>query len=118
MSGPVGSWLSELKNVHESECTIMLQSKPVRRSESENVQEGIADIKERIRLIQDRANLLSGLFASLCRLVLVTSSSLCSPPDAPSDTLIAGEAPLHTVNISLMPRNASGGAELVSVTGF
>jgi len=45
----------------------MLQSKPVRRSESENVQEGIADIKERIRLIQDRANLLSGLFASLCR---------------------------------------------------
>ena len=94
----------------------MLQSKPVRRSESENVQEGIADIKERIRLIQDRANLLSGLFASLCRLVLVTSSSLCSPPDAPSDTLIAGEAPLHTVNISLMPRNASGGAELVSVT--
>ena len=50
---------------------------------------------------------------------LVTSSSLCSPPDASSDTLIAGEAPLHTtVNISLMPRNASGGAELVSVTGF
>ena len=68
--GPVGSWLSELKNVHESECTIMLQSKPVRRSESEHVQEGIADIKERIRLIQDRAHLLSGLFASMCRLVV------------------------------------------------
>ena len=67
MSGPVGSWLSELKNVHESECTIMLQSKPVRRSDSENVQEGITDIKERIKLIQDRAHLLSGLFASMCR---------------------------------------------------
>ena len=71
VSGPVGSWLSELKNVHESECTIMLQSKPVRRSESESVQEGIADTKERIKLIQDRAHLLSGLFANMCRLVIV-----------------------------------------------
>ena len=70
-SGPVGSWLSELKNVHESECTIMLQSKPVRRSESESVQEGIADTRERIKLIQDRAHLLSGLFANMCRLVII-----------------------------------------------
>ena len=57
----------ELKNVHESECTIMLQSKPVRRSESENVKEGITDIKERIKLIQDRAHVLSGMFANMCR---------------------------------------------------
>ena len=66
-SGPVGSLLMELKNVHESECTIMLQSKPVRRSESENVKEGITDIKERIKLIQDRAHVLSGMFANMCR---------------------------------------------------
>ena len=75
VSGPVGSWLSELKNVHESECTIMLQSKPVRRSESENVQEGIADTKERIKLIQDRAHLLSGLFANMCRLVIIVKEN-------------------------------------------
>ena len=66
-SGPVGSWLSELKNVHESECTIMLQSKPVRKSESDQMREGITDIKERIKLIQDRAHLLSGIFANMCR---------------------------------------------------
>ena len=49
VSGPVGSWLSELKNVHESECTIMLQSKPVRRSDCDSVKEGVTEIKEKIR---------------------------------------------------------------------
>ena len=57
----------ELKNVHESECTIMLQSKPVRKSESDQMREGITDIKERIKLIQERASLLSGIFANMCR---------------------------------------------------
>lgn len=75
ISGPVGSWLSELKNVHESECTIMLQSKPVRKSDAENDKDGITDIKEKIKIIQDRAHLLSGLFANMCREV-----AECSKP--------------------------------------
>ena len=48
----------------------MLQSKPVRKSESDQMREGITDIKERIKLIQDRASLLSGIFANMCRSVL------------------------------------------------
>ena len=45
----------------------MLQSKPVRKSESDQMREGITDIKERIKLIQERASLLSGIFANMCR---------------------------------------------------
>merc|ERR1719471_954348 len=53
----------------------MLQSKPVRRSETETVEEGITDIKERIKLIQERAHLLSGLFGNMCREVSDCSKS-------------------------------------------
>ena len=66
-AGPVGSWLSELRGVHEAECTIMLQSKPVRRAEAEAGQEAVGEVRERIRLIQDRAHTLSSTFASMCR---------------------------------------------------
>jgi hypothetical protein len=45
----------------------MLQSKPVRKSDAENDKDGITDIKEKIKIIQDRAHLLSGLFANMCR---------------------------------------------------
>ena len=45
----------------------MLQSKPVRKSDTENEKDGITDIKEKIKIIQDRAHLLSGLFANMCR---------------------------------------------------
>ena len=66
-AGPVGSWVSELRAVHEAECTIMLQSKPVRRAEAEAGHEAVGEVRERIRLIQDRAHTLSSTFASMCR---------------------------------------------------
>jgi len=69
--GPVASWLAELANVQESECTIMLQSKPVRRATGEESGEraGIADVRERITMIQERAHSLSSMFANICRQV-------------------------------------------------
>jgi hypothetical protein len=76
--GPVASWLSELAHVHESECTIMLQSKPVRRRDCELSERDNAatasggvgntgEVRERIRAVQERAHTVSSVFSTLCR---------------------------------------------------
>jgi hypothetical protein len=78
--GPVASWLSELSHVHESECTIMLQSKPVRRRDGETAEReaanggpagcgggGSEELRERIRAVQERAHTVSSVFSTLCR---------------------------------------------------
>ena len=88
---PVAYWLRELSLVHEAECTIMLQSKPVSPAEQARQQfqqqqqqagkakeghpEGLAlwgagaggNSKDTIRAIQARAQSISAAFAKLCR---------------------------------------------------
>ena len=77
-------WLRELGLVHEAECTIMLQSKPVageamgsrgrpdrpvslsgRQEEEGSFWAG--NSKDTIRAIQTRAHAISAVFAKLCR---------------------------------------------------
>ena len=79
-------WLRELSLVHEAECTIMLQSKPVSPAEqARQIQQqqqqqqqqptssgqalwGLAgNSKDTIRAIQARAQSISAAFAKLCR---------------------------------------------------
>lgn len=72
-------WLRELCLVHEAECTIMLQSKPVggNTSESSNGtttynQANLGNFwagnsKDTIRAIQSRAHAISAVFAKLCK---------------------------------------------------
>ena len=81
---PVSYWIRELACVHESECTIMLQSKPV--SDAGSTRGGSFDpessqsldraacsgfwagnSKDTIRAIQGRAHSISAVFAKLCR---------------------------------------------------
>lgn len=78
---PVNFWLRELSMVHEAECTIMLQSKPVASLEQDtgsNLRDGREDsppsgmfwagnVKDTIRAIQARAHSISAVFAKLCR---------------------------------------------------
>jgi hypothetical protein len=79
---PVSYWLRELSLVHEAECTIMLQSKPVNpethkatRSETSSPTStsaalalwGAGNSKDTIRAIQARAQAISAAFAKLCR---------------------------------------------------
>ena len=86
-------WLRELSLVHEAECTIMLQSKPVSPAEqARQIQQqqqqgcskasregqlksglalwgaaGAGNSKDTIRAIQARAQSISAAFAKLCR---------------------------------------------------
>jgi len=76
-------WLRELCLVHEAECTIMLQSKPVGGSTSPNGPDGAGlgstynqthlgnfwagNSKDTIRAIQSRAHAISAVFAKLCK---------------------------------------------------
>ena len=90
---PVAYWLRELSLVHEAECTIMLQSKPVSPAEqARQIQQqqqqqasaaskakegrltglalwgaGAGNSKDTIRAIQARAQSISAAFAKLCR---------------------------------------------------
>ena len=67
--GPVQSWIYELKTVNESECTTMLQSKPIKskRLTKEVSNEPVANIHHKIRDIQEKAAVISGLLANLFR---------------------------------------------------
>ena len=69
--GPVQSWLSELKTVNDSECTTMLQSKPIRpkRVAKDEPKQPLANIHDKIEDIQEKADTISGLFADLFRYV-------------------------------------------------
>ena len=76
-------WLRELSLVHESECTIMLQSKPVseggqqqqeRKRQQLEKQQSCPTLfavggssRDTIRAIQTRAHSISAVFAKLCR---------------------------------------------------
>lgn len=82
-SGSERAWLVELRQVHESECTIMLQSKPVRgRGMNGSRDDASADatvIKDKIKSIQQRAHVISAVFARLCREVMEKSGSKLVP---------------------------------------
>ena len=71
-TGPLSSWLSELKTVSDSECTTMLQSKPIRPkgATKDMVKEPSESIQEKIEDIQDKANIISKLFVDLTRYLL------------------------------------------------
>ena len=101
---PVAYWLRELSLVHEAECTIMLQSKPVspaeqaRQIQQQQQQQGCSskasregqlksglalwgaagagNSKDTIRAIQARAQSISAAFAKLCRYDQVRSRLL------------------------------------------
>ena len=76
-------WLRELCLVHEAECTIMLQSKPVGGSTGTNGADGAGvgstynqthlgnfwagNSKDTIRAVQSRAHAISAVFAKLCK---------------------------------------------------
>ena len=73
-------WLRELCLVHEAECTIMLQSKPVGgATNNDNVSANstynqahmgnfwAGNSKDTIRAIQSRAHSISAVFAKLCK---------------------------------------------------
>lgn len=74
-------WLRELCLVHEAECTIMLQSKPVGGSNNADIGISAAatynqshmgnfwagNSKDTIRAIQSRAHAISAVFAKLCK---------------------------------------------------
>ncbi len=79
-------WLRELGLVHEAECTIMLQSKPVAESSASVTTSGRGkgaksssssssmlwaaaggSSRDTIRAIQSRAHAISAVFAKLCR---------------------------------------------------
>ncbi len=81
---PVSFWLRELCLVHESECTIMLQSKPIAEDNSSNSNNSSSrkqqhqklgsmmmlsggGSRDTIRAIQTRAHAISAVFAKLCR---------------------------------------------------
>ena len=98
---PVAYWLRELSLVHEAECTIMLQSKPVSPAEqARQIQQqqqqgcskaregqlksglalwgaaGAGNSRDTIRAIQARAQSISAAFAKLCRYDQVRSRLL------------------------------------------
>ena len=68
-AGPVTSWVQEMKYAHESECTTMLQSKPIKtkRLTKEVFYEPSANINHKIKDVQEKAAIISGLFADLIR---------------------------------------------------
>ena len=91
LPNPVQLWLHELSTVHEAECTIMLQSKPIPTTppSSSNLEvkslltgatggPGISAVevgggfwagssKDTIRAIQSKAHAISAVFVKLCK---------------------------------------------------
>ena len=74
-NGPLQSWLSELKSVNDSECTTMLQSKPIRpkRVTKDVSKEPLANIHHKIGDILEKADIISGLFTDLIRYILLST---------------------------------------------
>ena len=74
-TGPLQSWLSELKTVNDSECTTMLQSKPIRpkRVSKDVSKEPLANIHHKIGDILEKADIITGLFGDLIRYILVSN---------------------------------------------
>jgi len=65
IQSPVDHWLFELPSLHESECSVMLQSKSLPRKVSPPRCQPIEDIKN----IQEQAREVSKCFADLCRII-------------------------------------------------
>ena len=95
LPNPVQLWLHELSTVHEAECTIMLQSKPITSADPNSIKNqsaiGAAEAgsysmktqtaigaseaggfwagssKDTIRAIQSKAHAISAVFVKLCK---------------------------------------------------
>jgi len=63
---PIDHWLSELPSLHESECSVMLQSKSL-FGQTDTKCKSLKDI----RSIQEQARQVSNCFADLCRILSV-----------------------------------------------
>ena len=61
--GSLAAWLAEVRGLQEAECSIMLQSKPLRLGPGRRA----GGVGERVRHIQERAHQVSSEFARLCR---------------------------------------------------
>jgi hypothetical protein len=67
-------WLHELSKVHEAECTIMLQSKPITSGDPDSKPEVeiaagflAGNSRDTIRAIQSKAHSISAVFVKLCK---------------------------------------------------